>query len=284
MGAGTYLVFVGPSASLATELLRLPSRIANLNVIAIAARKNDRGLNETSISDALSGLHSQLLLLEKQTENARLVVWFYDNYEAAQLTRAWHAFGRAAWIELVPEALKHKDRATREYIEKRMKMISELLHEISGNVFHRRRKSPLSLPLSNFNSDITLRLDSLWYRGLDKAGLLREIRRLKDSFSRVKSTDPEGYRDERKLLFKPALPNEEHGIAHPIGSSPRCFVSGRFRFGVSLAPGFHYDVRPEIAKRLLSTLIDCDGTRRDLGPERKRYINIHPNDYLRPEK
>jgi hypothetical protein len=255
-----------------------------MNVIAIAARKNDKGLNETSISNALNGLHSQLLLLEKQTENARLVVWFYDNYEATQLSRAWEAFGRAAWIELVPETLKHKDRLTREYIEKRMKAISELLHEISGNVFHHRRKSPLPLPLSNFNSNIALRLDSLWYRGLDKAGLSREIRRLKDSFSQIKSSDPEGYRDDRKLLFKPALPNEEHGIAHPIGSSPRCFVSGRFRFGVSLAPGFHYDVRREIAGRLLSTLIDCDGIHRDLRPERKRYINIHPNDYLRPEK
>ena len=63
-----------------------------------------------------------------------------------------------------------------------------------------------------------------------------------------------------------------------------CFVEGRSRFGAVLCfPGFHYDVRP--ARGLLDcTLYDCRGVARDLGPERREYINIFPNDHLLPER
>jgi hypothetical protein len=82
-------------------------------------------------------------------------------------------------------------------------------------------------------------------------------------------------------LFGGALDTECHGQPHPAGELDSCFLEGRFRFGAALFPGFHYDVRYQ--KGLLDcTLYDCRGNPRDLGPERRSYINIFPNDHLLP--
>ena len=81
-----------------------------------------------------------------------------------------------------------------------------------------------------------------------------------------------------------ALPNECHGVPHPTGTENVCYLNGRFRFGVALYRGHHYDVRSANGGSLNCTLVDCDGRERNMGPERRRYINIFPNDHLLPER
>jgi hypothetical protein len=274
-----FLVFVGASPSLSTELVSLRSRFIGIEVIAPAAKKSERGLTRSASIEATASLTRALKSRDTQRESARLSVWAYEPTESAQFGFLWETFGKAAWIELLPRTLNNKDRPSRLYIENRIDPLMQLLHLISGVVYGRRKTSPLPLPFRNFRNRITRELREYWYRGADLNTLPRLLEGAKDRLRILRAGD--SHVDDRALLFAPARDNACHGQPHPMGDLDSCFVEGRFRFGAALFPGFHYDVSCR-SGNLECTLEDCRGVLRDLRPEKRKYINIFPNDHLLP--
>lgn len=278
-----FLTFVGATNSLATELSVLRRRVKDLVIVAPAAGKNYRGLTEVSINQALSSLCFEIHNRASFEERARLSVWTYSPVDTSAFGCLWECLGQSSWIELIPSAMVDKNVATRLYMERRIQNVVESLHEISSEVYRSRKSSPFSIPLKNFRSKTSRELNRHWYNGLNFTDLKREIRRTSDSFRRLHTNFAQQHRDDRALLFSPAKDSECHGKPHPLGNTQRCFISGRFRFGAAIYPGFHYDVTQ--ANGLLECVVyDCDGVSRDLRPERRRYINIFPNDHLLPER
>lgn len=279
-----YLLFVGPSASLSTEVVRLAGRIAGSEIVAPAMSKALVGVNNQSIERVLEQLHARVRLEGDQFETARLSIWAYGPPQPHQLDIIWKAFGRSAWIEFVPMHYMHKDRPTRMFIEDRLKSALSLMHLVSHSVYNGRKTSPLPLPLRNFRSSITEELSRFWYASLDQNDLKASIDRLRQGFHQLRSGGHNKYCDDYSNLFEPADDGVCHGQPHPTGSSPEQFIAGRFRFGVSLFKGFHYEVSSSKHATLKSTLADGNQGGRNMALERRKYINIFPNDHLLPAK
>jgi hypothetical protein len=278
-----FLTFVGATSSLATELNVLRRRIEDLVIVAPAARKNNRDLTEVSIKQALHHLCEEIRNRASFEERARLSVWAFAPTDAAAFGHLWEYFGQSSWIELIPSDMIGKNVPTRVYIERRIRGVVESLHEVSSEVYRSRKSSPFPIPLKNFKSKTSRELNRHWYHGLTFADLKKEIRRASNIFRQLHTNNAQQHGDDRALLFSPARDTECHGKPHPLGNTHKCFISGRFRFGAAIYPGFHYDVTQ--AKGLLECVVyDCDGQSRDLRPERRRYINIFPNDHLLPER
>jgi hypothetical protein len=277
-----FLVFVGASPSLSTELTVIRNAFTETAVIAPAVPKGERGLTNIAVQRATQALIGALRAGENYREPARLSVWSYEPEHADQFGWLWNVFGKSAWIELIPADLKDKDRLTRLYIQERMSPLMQLIHVIAHDVYNGRKKSPVTLPFRNFRNKILLELREYWYRGADVVSLKRTLEKMGQRFRQFR--DAEGaHRDDRALLFKGARDTECHGQPHPVGDDDICFVEGRFRFGAALFPGFHYDVRPKVG--LLECILrDCRDIERDLKPERRAYINIFPNDHLLPSR
>ncbi|MDA5092483.1 hypothetical protein O2N63_00065 [Aliiroseovarius sp. KMU-50] len=279
-----YIVFIGANAPLSTELTSMKARIAGACILAPAAKKKQVGATRASISLALRVLVKELYNAGGHSEPARLSLWFYEPETAEQFREVWSTFGHSAWVETVPRNLVNKVRPTREYIENKINDVRPMLHEISAATYASRKSSPLSLPLRNFNSSITRDLKTYWYNDLSSDKLSREIKSLKMRFRQTRDKVREGFKDDKALIFKPAKDTECHGIAHPIGSEEKAFACGRFRYGVALFPGFHYDVTAAKSATIQSDLKTSSGAERSLKSEKRRYINIFPNDHLLPEK
>jgi hypothetical protein len=139
------------------------------------------------------------------------------------------------------------------------------------------------IPFRNFRAAICDELQNYWYNGLNIVGLQKEIQRLVSDFRTRHTNKGREHVDNRALIFSPANNSECHGKLHPSGEHEKCFVSGRFRFGAALFPGFHYDVRASNGL-LQSVFYDCSGNYRDLRPEKREYINVFPNSYLLPKR
>ena len=180
------------------------------------------------------------------------------------------------------EPILNKLRITREHLEKRTNEIRRLLHTISHSTYAQRKSSPLSLLLRNFRSEITKELKMYWYNDLNEKQLAKQIQHFKNRYSQRKNVTKLGYRDDKELIFKPAVDAECHGKPHPIGSEYKTFFCGRFRYGVSLFPGFHFDVSAEKASTIQCELRTPSGNRRSV--RNRAYVNIFPNDYILPEK
>jgi hypothetical protein len=274
---------VGATASLSTELLSLQKRIARSIVIAPAMSKKALGLNKDSVDASLKAAFDDLMKAISHLEPARLSVWSYEPLNQYQLDLLWSIFGKSAWVEFVPTAFQDKNSQTRMYIEDRIRGILPSLHEVSVAVFSKRRSSPFSLPLENYSSTITENLKKIWYRELSVEELKKIVVKLQQQYAN-KRRDGGGYEDDRHLLFSPAVNGECHGKSHPNYSSPQSFLAGRFRFGVALYAGFHYDVQSTKTSTLNLTLVNCDGSTRKMGPENRKHINIFPNDHLLPAR
>ena len=213
---------------------------------------------------------------------ARLYLWMYKPTSADQFVRVWRAFGHASWVETIPASYWHNVKGTREYLEDRTREVRRLLHTISHSTYAQRKSSPLPLPLRNFTSAVTRDLKRYWYNDLGEEELARSIQRFKGRYSQMRSAARKGYRDDKALIFKPAGDTECHGRPHPIGSERRAFLCGRFRYGVSLFPGFHFDVSAEKSSTIQCDLQTPSGEPRTV--RNRKYVNIFPNDYILPEK
>ena len=279
-----YIVFVGAGAALSDQLTSLQKRISHSRVIAPAVGRKHVGITEAAIDLASLKLYEELKGEEHVSQNARLYIWMYAPTDAQQLDLVLSTFGHASWIETIPRFYLHKPVDSRKFIELKMTEIRSLLHEVSGSTYAQRKSSPLALPLRNFRSGVTRELKSYWYAGLDKEQIVRRIRSLKGRHFQCRNKATHAYVDERALAFRPAKDTECHGRAHPTGSDHRSFFCGRFRFGVSLFPGFHFDVSQERGSTIQCDLRTASGERRSMHSENKKHINIFPNDFLLPQK
>ena len=278
-----FIVFVGASASLATQLSSLEKRISKSRVIAPAMKKKYIGITEEAIRLASTELYYAFEKELSPSQQARLYLWMYEPTTIKQLESIWGEFGHSCWVETIPRIYVHKNKDTKIYIDNRIKIIRQMLHEISNATYVQRKSSPLSLPLRNFNSRITIRLKSYWYNNLDKFQISKEIRSLKAQYKQVKIKN-RGYKDNNSLIFSPANDNECHGKPHPTGDSKsKIFLCGRFRYGVSLFPGFHFDVSSENSSTINCHLRTASGDIINYASAKKRYVNIFPNDYILPK-
>jgi hypothetical protein len=280
MTAPHFVVFVGASPSLSTELTALKGRFEGISIVAPAVGRHERGITTAAIRRAMAGLIETLRRQETHREPARLSVWSYEPTDPNQFGLLWSTFGKSAWIELIPRSFTNKDRQTRLHLQNRLDTLVQLIHVVAGGVYSGRRSSPLSLPFGNFRNNLIREFENYWYRGSNRGSLARMIEIQAQRFRQLRTSDG-AHSDDRALLFAGAQDAACHGQPHPVGDLDTCFVEGRFRFGAALFPGFHYDVRK--AKGLLDcTLYDCRGVARDLRPEKRTYINIFPNDHLLP--
>lgn len=284
MSTKHYVLFIGASASLSSELISLADRVANSKVIAPAMKKHLIGVNAQSVNTAAIELVNLIAADGMQVEAARFSIWIYGPPSLDQLKILWNIFGRSAWIEFVPIDLMHKIGRTRIFIEGRLKTVLPLMHEVSLAVFSGRKTSPLPLPLRNFKSDVSDELRLFWYKDLKQAELRIKIEFFRTKFRQRRVDSQKKYKDDRNLIFEPAGDTVCHGQPHPTGSEPEQFIAGRFRFGVSLFKGFHYEVSSAHHTNLKSKLTDGSLKQRDMTPEHRQYINIFPNDHLLPEK
>jgi hypothetical protein len=276
-----YIVFVGPSQPLADELRRLDGRGKGLLIIASPAR--ERGVTPFTIKRAIQELVNEMNKRSME-ETARLSIWAYEPVSAGSVEDLLNDFGTAAWIEFVPRRLKDKDRQSRLYIEGRIDCVVQYLHEVSHQVWTKRSRSPFPLPQLNFQSKHLGQIrEGRWYAHMDLDEIKSTIKAITDKFLQHHSArDLRAHQDEKNLLFAAAPANICHGQPHPVGATPTCFIKGRFRFGASLFPGHHYDVRPRQGGNLTVTLRNCDGTSRNMSSEKRAYINVFPNDHLLP--
>ena len=277
-----FIVFVGAGRPLAEALSQLRGRISKSRVIAPAVGKKNVGVTDTAIEVTAQKLHEELSTDGDPSQVARLYLWMYRPTSTEQFTRVWRAFGHASWVETIPTSYLHNVRGTREYIENRTNEIRRLLHRISHSTYVQRKSSPLSLPLRNFTSEVTEDLRKYWYNELNEDQLSERIRRFRNRYLQTRSAAKQGYKDDRALIFKPAKDTECHGKPHPIGSEQKTFFCGRFRYGVSLFPGFHFDVSAEKSPTIQCDLWTPSGERRSV--RNRRYVNIFPNDHILPEK
>lgn len=281
MSAPHYLVFIGATPSLSTELLKLRASYADVRVIALASPKYAKGASEQAVHIAISNLKKSLAEDGRHNDEARLSVWAYEFTSPVEFRSLWKAFGCAAWVEMVPTRLRNQDRLTRLHIQERIRSITPLIHAVASEVYGHRATSPLPLPLQNFKSKLIKELTEHWYAGLSFQALKSALGRMHQRFREAHTKNDRRHHDDRLLQFSPAI--DYHGQSHPVGSCDRCFISGRFRFGAALFPGFHYDLYPPFGN-LSCVLIDCEGEARNLAPENRSYINIYPNDHLLPAK
>ena len=240
------------------------------------------GLTDAAVELASSGLHKALSTETDSSEVARLYLWMFQPVSAEQFDRVWRAFGHASRVETVPRRFVHNIVGTREHLEGRMNEIRRLLDGISRFTYAQRKTSPLSLPLRNFTSGITQELKTYWYNDLTEHQLSERMHKLKVRYWQLRIASKRAYKDEKGLIFKPAEDTELHGTSHPAGSIHRTFFCGRFRFGVSLFPGFHFDVTAENSSTIQCELRTPTGSRRSVRD--RIYVNIFPNDYILPAK
>ena len=90
--------------------------------------------------------------------------------------------------------------------------------------------------------------------------------------------------DARGLLF-PHDPSV-HGVPRQLDESRDDFgrtnlMRASFRFGVPLCPGYHHDVQ-FCGRKLNGQQFDCE--RQGLIDLHCSYVNVYPNDYIRPSK
>ena len=237
-----------------------------------------------SSSVAIDKLFKELADGRDSEGKARLSVWFYQPTDASQLDHIWKAFGHSAWVQMIPRSYLDKNRPTREFIEDKVKKVVPLMHVISGATYGQRKTSPLTLPLRNFGSKLTSDLKKHWYNDLGEDQLKKKVKSYKHRYSELRRREESGYQDDRSLIFSPAEDGALHGKVHPTGSTPKSFTCGRFRFGVALFPGFHFDV-----SALKNAAIQCEirksgGEIRTAKNKKGGYINIFPNDHILPDK
>lgn len=279
-----YIVFVGAGASLSTELKIIEGRLPRVRIISSVMGKKHAGVNKVSSDASILALFKELANGKVSKETARLSVWFYKPSEAGQMDHIWNAFGHSAWVQSIPRSYMHKNGPTRQFIEEKIKTVAPLLHVVSGATYGQRKTSPLTLPLRNFGSKLTIELKQHWYNELEEDQLKKKVKAYKNRYAELRSREKSGFLDDKSLVFSPASDGALHGKAHPTGSTPKSFTCGRFRYGVALFPGFHFDVSASRTATIQCEIRTSSGDTRTVKSEKREYINIFPNDHLLPDK
>lgn len=279
-----FLVFVGANAAISMELMGLEKRHQDFVVVAPAVKKGQIGPTIPSIERSWSELVSKVKASKNVDDKSRLTICSFPTHEISIVRSLWSLFGGAGWINFVSLANVNKPTKIRQEVDQLLVSNKPLLHIISSSVYGRRKTSPLCLPMKNFHSSDARITKGHWYRDLDEPQLKKEIHDLSSRHRQRICADGRSYSDERGLFFLPAKDTECHGIPHPTGVESKSFFRGKFRFGVSLFPGFHYDVTDGKGRNLQACLVDIDFGERDLRSESRKHINVFPNDVLLPRR
>jgi hypothetical protein len=161
------------------------------------------------------------------------------------------------------------------------------LREITTYLGDQIRRTPVLLPIRNFNSRVleTSLQDAqnvLTKKGSAKslieqsmAGVLLAHPRRKDGKGFIFEDDANiQYKSPPREHFHGSAPNESAQNGHKL----RCFLTAKLRLGGYYSGGFHYDCTRG-AGPLNATLCNCHGIS---GPYKgKPHLNIYPNDFVR---
>ena len=213
-----YLVFVGATPSLSTELLTLSSRLS-VTVIAPAVSKQQRGATLPAIRRAICNLMQKMRTEPTLDRISRLSIWTFPPTGQSDFGLIWNEIGRYGWMEVIPSNLINKDLATRRYIEQRYMHVRECLHKISYEVYNIRRRSPFPLPLGNFQSSSLTHFFRHWYANQTPGGLQSLIDAVHTRFHRSHPGQHEGSVTTEIYIFR--LRGTKHVTAYHIRPAAR---------------------------------------------------------------
>jgi hypothetical protein len=170
-------------------------------------------------------------------------------------------------------------------LEERVSDTKESLNLIKKEITQKANKTPLLLPLKNFDSTVLVNLvKDLYDTIVDIEDKNSAIKTTVENI--IKSHPPQriGSRphlcmvDDRKVEYH--SPGKSlHGVSRPNAGHPKeCLLSGNIRLGAKFAPGFHYDCLKGNAN-LNGLFWGCHTaqSQRSGSP----HLNIAPNDHIR---
>ena len=225
-----------------------------------------------------------------RSDTLSLSFWHYDFGEVAK----WECETRKLFFPFacqvrIPADCFKKDVLTKNFVADTLPLVEKWIATITVHVIGKRTSSPFLLPLQNFQSDMLIAfgwdlLNTLHTKMPDEIpGWLRSRRQqLRQEYWRTPRRGGQRCFHNRKgYAFQPSPLTELHGEAWP--DRLQCFLAGWFRFGGSLLQGFHYNVQPS-RDTVKGIFYECDGTVRDLTGAKYRYVNVYPNDHIKPKK
>lgn len=294
------LVFLYPSREI---LKKLGPQLAQLGVAVLAL---ERGVNPRESVDRYRTriLHEAAKMLavgDAKTPKIQLTFWIYEKEYCTDADNMMGELSIIAPIFTIPEELFGSVYETISFILKKFEIVQNYLNIIDTQVVGRRKTTILLLPPLNFRSDILNKFlhdfgifiknkvrehPGVSYTTFndDKSVVAEWLDKWRRKFIDRHRWRPDGisqspcYHDLRGYAFQPTMPNADHGKPHPT-DNPICYLRGRFRFGVSMVSGFHYDVQP-LRLFLHGYFYHCDGREEFLAESKYVRANIFPNDHI----
>jgi hypothetical protein len=157
--------------------------------------------------------------------------------------------------------------------------------QIKSHIDSTARKSALFLPVRHFDAaELTHLLYSLsLYQG-PRAELRETLSQEEDKFKKKYGLKKirrgyDRYINSKNIHFH--FPGRAlHGkVRYTPDHFPSCFLNGRFRLGVPIPNGFHYDCTRINGKKHYGTFKDCHNALGDYTGN--PHLNVYPNDYIR---
>lgn len=159
------------------------------------------------------------------------------------------------------------------------------LKAIFAEVQSRANRTPLLLPVKNFNSPVlTEGLRELQENLFQSEECERTVRSKSDEIAQVhlkraERTSPVYFLDDRNIIYRPPG-NARHGFARPDGDHPpQCILAGRRRLGAPYDRAFHYDCTRNGVADFIGLFFTCH--EKGMPYHGKPHINIAPNDFIR---
>jgi len=190
--------------------------------------------------------------------------------------------------------LRHQRGACEEAIRKGLEVYRrEFLGIVQQRVESRRSSEALLLPPVNFHLPDQRARDAFreltrgvraWENALPEGTI-------PETFDRERLPEFLGYqesqviyKDTREVVFPCSRAYEPHGGTefdhHAEVPVLRDVLQSTYRFGASLAPGFHHDAQFEGGRGFAATIFDC--SRNGQIAVTATHANVYPNDFVRP--
>jgi hypothetical protein len=168
--------------------------------------------------------------------------------------------------------------------------VKRVLPHIHKELTERANRTPLLLPLKNFDGDeISNLLASIHAEALIADNPTMAIRAIVRDFERrfpseldTSRKPPQTRFTNRQNIRFRAPGKDRHGSAHPetAGHPDHCILAAFKRLGAPYDPNFHYDCTHLNQSRLSAQLHNCHRPRGWI-TSTKRHLNIAPNDAVR---
>ena len=189
---------------------------------------------------------------------------------------------------------RHQREVCEAAIRKGMEVYTrDLIELIQRRIESRKSQEPLLLPPANFHlKDQRLKQDfckltrgiRAWSNAMPNEVFAQVFdHQMLPDFLGHNERQPV-FRDSRNVVFPCARPTEFHGAQEidPAAEVPVLsdLLRSTYRFGISLAQGFHHDAQFEGGRHFNQTRFDCSREGEILVTA--SHVNIYPNDYVRP--